>query len=170
MIWSKLVGNISYWRWNDLEFERLVLVHESASLGPLLLAPGPRPMFEPDWPRPSTSTNAVQDAWSKNPLNFNPLGDLGVTWKPVSDSWGPSPGNPVVNNSGPVCASCSEGQLVTSRCRDCSEDLCDNCVRAHQRVKLTREHTIVRYPDNKQTLFGQVRLKSGFSWIRKVYP
>ena len=38
---------------------------------------------------------------------------------------------------------------MTSRCRNCEEDLCDSCVVAHQRVKLTRDHTIVRYPDTK---------------------
>ena len=42
-----------------------------------------------------------------------------------------------------------DGHLVTSRCRNCEEDLCDSCVVAHQRVKLTRDHTIVRYPDTK---------------------
>ena len=48
---------------------------------------------------------------------------------------------------------------MTSRCRDCKEDLCDSCVVAHQRVKLTRDHTIVRYPDTKpaaaSNMFGQ---------------
>ena len=129
--------------------------------------PGPRPSLEAEWPRQSLTP---QQAWKQNPLNFNPLGD---NWKPLSDPWGgpassaisnpvpvanvkPSMGGPVAASaSGPVCTYCSDGNLVTSRCRDCSEDLCDNCVRAHQRVKLTREHTIVRYPDHKQNLFGQ---------------
>ena len=31
--------------------------------------------------------------------------------------------------------------------RDCKEDLCESCVIAHQRVKLTREHAIFHYPD-----------------------
>ena len=31
--------------------------------------------------------------------------------------------------------------------RDCQEDLCESCVIAHQRVKLTREHAIFHYPD-----------------------
>lgn len=53
----------------------------------------------------------------------------------------------------PMCTACcgespnsNVRNLVTSRCRDCNEDLCDACVGAHQRVKLTRDHTIVRYP------------------------
>ena len=59
--------------------------------------------------------------------------------------------------SGPIC-NCGDGHLVTSRCRNCEEDLCDSCVVAHQRVKLTREHVIVRYPDTKpaaNNMFGQ---------------
>jgi len=113
------------------------------------------------------------DAWSKNPLNFNPLGD---NWKPLGEVWGnpnannvqassiqlrsqqqvPAPNHGVpapIHNSkkAPLCMSCEDNHLVTSRCRDCSEDLCDSCVVAHQRVKLTRDHTIVRYPDSKVT-------------------
>lgn len=42
-----------------------------------------------------------------------------------------------------LCISCGEKQEVTSRCLDCSEDLCNACVVAHQRVKLTRGHRIV---------------------------
>ena len=142
---------------------------------PGLGAPGQRPSLETDWPPRASLT--PQQAWKQNPLNFNPLGD---NWKPLSDPWGgpssssnaPSSGPssvPVANvkpsmgpTAGPVCTYCSDGNLVTSRCRDCSEDLCDNCVRAHQRVKLTREHTIVRYPEHKQNVFGpQVPAVSG---------
>ena len=43
-----------------------------------------------------------------------------------------------------MCSSCDEGSEITSRCRDCNEFLCDNCVRAHQRVRLTKDHFIVR--------------------------
>ncbi|KAK3855992.1 hypothetical protein Pcinc_037644 [Petrolisthes cinctipes] len=43
-----------------------------------------------------------------------------------------------------VCASCDEGQAATSRCRDCNDALCDSCVRAHQRVRLTKDHFIIR--------------------------
>jgi len=142
---------------------------------PGLGAPGGRQALEADWPPRASLT--PQQAWKQNPLNFNPLGD---NWKPLSDPWGgpsssstaPSSGPssvPVANvkpsmgpTAGPVCTYCSDGNLVTSRCRDCSEDLCDNCVRAHQRVKLTREHTIVRYPEHKQNVFGpQVPAVSG---------
>ena len=43
-----------------------------------------------------------------------------------------------------ICSSCEDGNAVTSRCKDCNEYLCDNCVSAHQRVRLTKEHFIVR--------------------------
>ncbi|XP_062922735.1 E3 ubiquitin-protein ligase TRIM71 [Mobula hypostoma] len=43
------------------------------------------------------------------------------------------------------CSSCDEGAPVTSRCMDCAEYLCDHCVRAHQRVRLTKEHVIQRF-------------------------
>ena len=115
------------------------------------------PQYDSDWrpqpPTPSVTTSV--DAWSKNPLNFNPLCD---NWKPIGEAWGtasprtplapPTSGSP--SNPSPLCNNCSDGHSVTSRCRDCSEDLCDSCVMAHNRVKLTRDHTIFRYPDNNK--------------------
>ncbi|XP_051925877.1 E3 ubiquitin-protein ligase TRIM71 [Hippocampus zosterae] len=44
----------------------------------------------------------------------------------------------------PQCSSCDEENLATSHCLDCQEYLCDNCVRAHQRVRLTKDHFIER--------------------------
>ncbi len=43
-----------------------------------------------------------------------------------------------------LCSSCDEGSSATSTCKDCNEFLCDKCVRAHQRVRLTKDHYIVR--------------------------
>lgn len=48
----------------------------------------------------------------------------------------------------PQCSSCDEENLATSHCLDCQEYLCDNCVRAHQRVRLTKDHFIERLGDN----------------------
>uniref|UniRef100_A0A2K6UX88 E3 ubiquitin-protein ligase TRIM71 n=1 Tax=Saimiri boliviensis boliviensis TaxID=39432 RepID=A0A2K6UX88_SAIBB len=45
-----------------------------------------------------------------------------------------------------VSFSCDEGNAASSRCLDCQEHLCDNCVRAHQRVRLTKDHYIERGP------------------------
>lgn len=41
------------------------------------------------------------------------------------------------------CSNCGDGIWVTSYCKDCSEYLCENCVRAHNRVRLTKDHQIV---------------------------
>lgn len=46
--------------------------------------------------------------------------------------------------SEPQCSSCDEENPATSHCLDCQEYLCDNCVRAHQRVRLTKDHFIER--------------------------
>ncbi len=42
-----------------------------------------------------------------------------------------------------MCTGCEENIPGTSYCVECSEYLCDQCVQAHRRVKLTKEHTIV---------------------------
>ncbi|XP_037945595.1 E3 ubiquitin-protein ligase TRIM33 isoform X2 [Teleopsis dalmanni] len=40
------------------------------------------------------------------------------------------------------CSSCSDNAVATSWCVDCSEYICDSCVQAHQRLKITKDHTI----------------------------
>ncbi|XP_014274463.1 E3 ubiquitin-protein ligase TRIM71 [Halyomorpha halys] len=42
-----------------------------------------------------------------------------------------------------LCLNCDEVAKATSRCKDCNEFLCNNCVRAHIRVKLTKDHCII---------------------------
>lgn len=42
-----------------------------------------------------------------------------------------------------ICSNCEEGLCVTSHCQVCNELLCANCTRAHQRVRLTKDHEIV---------------------------
>ncbi|XP_050506283.1 E3 ubiquitin-protein ligase TRIM71 [Diabrotica virgifera virgifera] len=44
-----------------------------------------------------------------------------------------------------VCGNCEEGASAFSKCMDCSEILCDTCVRAHQRVRLTKDHRISKF-------------------------
>ncbi|XP_030045884.1 E3 ubiquitin-protein ligase TRIM71 [Microcaecilia unicolor] len=46
----------------------------------------------------------------------------------------------------PRCSSCDEGSGASSHCLDCREYLCERCVRAHQRVRLTKDHFIERFP------------------------
>lgn len=40
------------------------------------------------------------------------------------------------------CSSCSDDASASSWCVDCSEFICENCVIAHQRLKITKDHTI----------------------------
>ena len=41
----------------------------------------------------------------------------------------------------PVCTSCDENQKASSFCIECQEWLCDPCVIAHKRVRMTKDHT-----------------------------
>lgn len=50
-----------------------------------------------------------------------------------------------------ICNSCDDDSKATSRCKNCNEFLCDNCVSAHQRVRLTKEHLIIRLPSQTST-------------------
>ncbi|XP_046430107.1 E3 ubiquitin-protein ligase TRIM33 [Neodiprion fabricii] len=40
------------------------------------------------------------------------------------------------------CTSCRDNATATSWCVDCEEFICENCVLAHQRLKITKDHTI----------------------------
>lgn len=42
----------------------------------------------------------------------------------------------------PICTSCEDNQKATSFCIECQEWLCDPCVVAHKRVKLTKDHSV----------------------------
>ena len=52
------------------------------------------------------------------------------------------PGFEVGGQNTKTCSSCDETAKAAGRCNDCQEDLCDVCVSAHQRVKLTKDHLI----------------------------
>ncbi|XP_058791077.1 E3 ubiquitin-protein ligase TRIM33 isoform X2 [Phymastichus coffea] len=41
-----------------------------------------------------------------------------------------------------LCTSCTENAIATSWCVECEEYICHNCVVAHQRLKITKDHTI----------------------------
>lgn len=53
------------------------------------------------------------------------------------------------------CSSCTEDETATSWCVECSEYICDSCVQAHQRLKITKDHTIKTkeeaFADNQST-------------------
>lgn len=40
------------------------------------------------------------------------------------------------------CTNCTDELPATSYCVECSELICDNCVAAHMRLKITKDHTI----------------------------
>lgn len=54
----------------------------------------------------------------------------------------------VTDDDPALCTSCEEGAIATSRCGDCSEMLCDPCVKAHQRVRITKDHHIIRFSED----------------------
>ncbi|KAK8746824.1 hypothetical protein OTU49_016838 [Cherax quadricarinatus] len=41
-----------------------------------------------------------------------------------------------------TCTSCTDEAVATGLCTDCSEWLCDQCIQAHKRVKVTKDHII----------------------------
>ncbi|XP_015905207.1 E3 ubiquitin-protein ligase TRIM71-like [Parasteatoda tepidariorum] len=53
-----------------------------------------------------------------------------------------------VDEPSSLCTSCDEGNKTVARCKDCNEVLCENCVRAHQRVRLTKDHVIDTFSAN----------------------
>lgn len=42
------------------------------------------------------------------------------------------------------CTACDEGENASYICRHCNEYLCDHCAMAHQRVRLTKVHEIIK--------------------------
>lgn len=40
------------------------------------------------------------------------------------------------------CTSCEEGNEGTAFCQDCQEWLCETCVNAHHRVRVTKDHIV----------------------------
>lgn len=70
----------------------------------------------------------------------------------------------LLTNASRMCSSCEEGLTVTSRCQDCDELLCANCTRAHQRVRLTKDHEIIALGDVQTT--AQARDEPALSPLR----
>lgn len=65
------------------------------------------------------------------------------------------------NESQHYCT-CDDNNPAHSWCAECEEHLCDDCVKAHQRVKVTRDHSIsaiVAQPKNIRTSASSVATK-----------
>ncbi|KAJ8913021.1 hypothetical protein NQ315_002036, partial [Exocentrus adspersus] len=63
-----------------------------------------------------------------------------------------SPNEDTSKNADMKCSSCSDDAVASSYCADCSEFICDNCVQAHQRLKITKDHTIKTKEDGLMEL------------------
>ena len=85
-----------------------------------------------------TTTDATNA--TPNPFRLN-LGGLGGLPLPPHTQTQRSNYTPF-----PECRNCDEGYTASSLCRQCNEYLCEKCVGAHNRVRLTKEHTIVPFP------------------------
>ena len=72
-------------------------------------------------------------------IRFRPLAS-NLSTKPKNGHLATPPGFEVGNAK--TCSSCDETAKAAGRCNECQEDLCDVCVSAHQRVKLTKDHRI----------------------------
>ncbi|XP_059478337.1 E3 ubiquitin-protein ligase TRIM71-like isoform X2 [Neocloeon triangulifer] len=73
------------------------------------------------------------------------LADLLQTLGSTTITSSPSP--PIISDlcsSGRATCGCDDGIIGLFRCRDCNEVLCENCVQAHQRVRVTKDHYIMR--------------------------
>jgi len=46
-----------------------------------------------------------------------------------------------------TCTNCEDCELATSRCIDCVENLCPNCVTAHERIRQTKGHKIITFEE-----------------------
>ena len=42
-----------------------------------------------------------------------------------------------------ICSRCEDNTEANFSCKECQETLCDPCHKAHLKVKLTRNHTII---------------------------
>ncbi|XP_078583065.1 E3 ubiquitin-protein ligase TRIM33-like isoform X3 [Branchiostoma floridae x Branchiostoma japonicum] len=60
-------------------------------------------------------------------------------------------------SSDPQCTSCEENSLATAFCEDCSDWLCETCVQAHGRVKITKEHQL---QNKEEALAAQAAMAS----------
>lgn len=77
------------------------------------------------------------------------------------------------NEKFPVCTSCEDNQKATSFCVECQEWLCDPCVVAHKRVKLTKDHTVsskVKAEEVKDGIFGESKQRHMYCQTHKTEP
>ncbi|XP_066489352.1 transcription intermediary factor 1-alpha [Tiliqua scincoides] len=109
--------------------------------------PPPPPLLQPS-PAPSSPVSAPP-----SPLHCNPVGVIrcpicsqecaerhiidNIFVKDTTEV--PSS---TVEKSNQVCTSCEDNAEANGFCVECVEWLCKTCIRAHQRVKFTKDHTV----------------------------
>ncbi|KAI8520409.1 hypothetical protein Bbelb_001630 [Branchiostoma belcheri] len=60
-----------------------------------------------------------------------------------------------------TCSTCDEGNMATCWCRQCDDFLCQDCLTAHRRVKLTRDHDTLSLDELKsRSTSNQLAFKS----------
>ncbi|XP_072305738.1 E3 ubiquitin-protein ligase TRIM33 isoform X2 [Eucyclogobius newberryi] len=72
--------------------------------------------------------------------------------------------------SSQVCTSCEDNAGTIGFCVECGEWLCKTCVEAHQRVKITKDHTIRTKEDANTESVGTSGQKPVFCPIHKQEP
>ena len=45
------------------------------------------------------------------------------------------------------CTNCEDQAMASARCLDCVENLCPNCVTAHERIRQTKDHKVVCFEE-----------------------
>jgi len=124
-----------------------------------------------NWAKPNTVLGNFEslnlaDNWKAPPEGWggdNCLAPSSLLDNPVNNGGmsllaGPSPG--LGGGQAAKCGACDENHASTAHCRDCNEDLCESCVIAHQRVKLTREHKILFYPAGPEPVSSRAVVSS----------
>ena len=67
------------------------------------------------------------------------------------------------------CRNCDDGMLVNSLCEQCNEYLCENCVLAHQRVRLTKDHNIRSIYSSSLTPPAPITVQNSSSLAQSSY-
>lgn len=71
-------------------------------------------------------------------------------------------------NSVQICTCCDDGLSATHLCKDCNEALCDSCVSAHHRVKLTKDHLITEFDESGSS--GKATPTPNFQYYSQQLP
>ncbi|XP_042324282.1 transcription intermediary factor 1-alpha isoform X3 [Sceloporus undulatus] len=124
----------------------------SGAKDPPPLPPPPPLLLQPS-PAPSSSSSSSPVSAPPSPLHCNPVGVVrcpicgqecaerhiidNIFVKDTAEV--PSS---TVEKSNQVCTSCEDNAEANGFCVECVEWLCKTCIRAHQRVKFTKDHTV----------------------------